>query len=530
MNKFFSGAFDFLHGVRMPRFAGTWYDSNANQLQEQLSKYLEHAEKEMEARPIEMAFPSNLPVGKNVLALVVPHAGYAFSGQTAAFAYEKVRGCGAKRVFLIGPSHYCAFRGVALPSQATFETPLGELKVDQTVVQELSHFPFFRAIAQVHDQEHSLELQLPLIRQTLGDIPIVPLAVGSMADGRDIYLTGRILRRYLKENDLVIVSSDFTHYGPRFDYQPFSENIPENIKRLDARAFECLERIDLDAFMTFREETRDTICGFFPCAILLSMLPAECHASLLKYRTSQQIVYDPEENSVSYLAIVFSSNKNDWTNVSAGDNLDELTEEDGIVLTRLAREAIYAHLRSEPTVLDKQFTPEQENKFKKAHGVFVTLYKMLPQVKSKGKVESNKIAFHEKQLRGCIGYIYPAKSLLRAVIDNAVSAATSDPRFGPVTEEEMPNISIEVSVLTSPQSIENWRQIRLGIDGIILNKQNQQSVFLPKVAREFGWNLTETLTQLSIKAGLNPDGWMQGAFFEVFQAKAFAEPSENGPA
>jgi len=520
MNKFFSGAFDFLHGIRMPRFAGTWYDGNANQLQEQLSKYLEHAQREMEARPIEIAFPNNLPVGKNVLALVVPHAGYAFSGQTAAFAYEKVRGCGAKRVFLIGPSHYCSFRGIALPSQASFQTPLGELKVDQKVVQELSHFPFFRAIGQVHDQEHSLELQLPLIRQTLGDIPIVPLAVGSMVDARDIYLTGRVLRRYLKENDLVIVSSDFTHYGPRFDYQPFRENIPENIKRLDARAFECLERIDLQAFMTFREETRDTICGFFPCAILLSMLPSECHASLLKYRTSQQIIYDPEENSVSYLAIVFSSNDKNWDNTTAEDNLEEITDEDGQSLIKVAKQAIRAHLHGESINADELMSEEQFAKFKKARGVFVTLYKT--GLSTNTEVKSKRIS-GEKLLRGCIGYIYPIKSLLQAVIDNSISAATKDPRFTPVLEEELSDLSVEVSVLTPPQAVDNWKQIRLGTDGIIMHKDGFQSVFLPKVATEFGWNLTETLTQLSNKAGLPSDAWLHGAFFDVFQTKVFSE-------
>jgi MEMO1 family protein len=388
-------------------------------------------------------------------------------------------------------------------------------------VQELSHFPFFRAIGQVHDQEHSLEMQLPLIRQTLGDIPIVPLAVGSMADGRDIYLTGRVLRRYLKENDLVIVSSDFTHYGPRFDYQPFRDNIPENIKHLDQRAFECLERVDLEAFMTFREETRDTICGFFPCAILLSMLPANCQASLLKYRTSQQIVYDPEENSVSYLAIVFSNNDTSWANAAAEDKLDELTEEDGQALVKLAKQAIRTNLHSESVFTNEMFTDEQLAKFKKARGVFVTLYKK--GLNADPGEEVRKRLSGDKLLRGCIGYIYPVKSLLQAVIDNSVSAANKDPRFTPVLEEELPDLTVEISVLTPPQAIDNWKQIRLGTDGIIMHKDGFQSVFLPKVATEFGWNLTETLTQLSVKAGCASDGWQHGAFFDVFQTKVFSE-------
>src|SRR5262249_24519109 len=161
-----------------------------------------------------------------------------------------------------------------------------------------------------------------------------------------------------------IVSSDFTHYGPRFDYQPFTDDIPQNIKKLDQDAFDCLRNIDLDAFMKFREETHDTICGFYPCALLLAMLPPGCHASLLKYDPSQQIVFDPDQNSVSYLALVFSSesDKANWETQSDKE-LKSLSESDGQALLKIARRAIDAHLKSETPEFDALLTPEERSKF-----------------------------------------------------------------------------------------------------------------------------------------------------------------------
>jgi MEMO1 family protein len=534
MSKFFGGTFESIHGTRVARFAGTWYNANGSELNQQLTEFLAKAEKEMQKHPLEREFPGGRPVGANILAAIVPHAGYLFSGQTAAFAYEELKSLSIKRVFLLGPSHYRAFYGVALPSQSTFATPLGPLKVDEAVVRELSQFPYFQESKEVHDQEHSLELQLPLIRKVFGDVAIVPLAVGLLENDHDIRLIASILRRYIGTDDIVIISSDFTHYGPRFEFEPFTENIPEKIKELDQAAFECLQNADLEAWLRFREKTHDTICGFYPCAILLAMLPRGSHGTLLKYETSQQIVYDPDQNSVSYLAIVFSNDdaKTAWQTIGSDSELDNLTEADGKALIKVARQSIESYLHKQEPRYDDFLTPEQQDKFKELRGAFVTLF--LCDKHKDGREpgaltrvgQGTALRPEDKKLRGCIGYSYPVKPLLQAVKENALSAATKDPRFVPLQNSELKSLEIEVSVLSSPRPIKSWHEIKLGVDGVIMHKHGQQAVFLPCVATEFGWNLEELLTQLSLKANCGPQGWRDGAFFDVFQARAFEESAE----
>ena len=435
MNKFFGGTSGGLHGVRTARFAGTWYDGDASHLGAQLSDFLLKAENEMQMHPLERAFQNNTPVGERILAIVVPHAGYSYSGQTAAFAYEKLKGLPIQRVFLLGPSHYVAFRGCALPHQSSFATPLGPLNVDQSVIKELAHFPYFRQLKEVHENEHSLEMQLPLIKKSLGDVTIIPIAVGVLSDPQEIKLVARALSRYIAKDDLVIVSSDFTHYGPRFDYQPFTSDIPENIKHLDQQAFDCLEKKDLDAFLRFHDRTQDTICGFYPCSVLLSMLPEGAHASLLRYRTSQDVSVDPENNSVSYMAIAFSVDKPEvhWGVHHVEEDLSKLTEEDGKVLLDVARRSIEHYLDNQQFDPETLLNAQQKDKFSAQRGAFVTLFKLpLPApilkdkkgktLKAPAKAKVVKTIRDGKELRGCIGYIYPVKSLLETVAENAPSA------------------------------------------------------------------------------------------------------------
>ncbi len=233
---------------RLPRYAGKWYEQNSTALNHELGKYLESAGLALAEQPIEEGFPGNEPASNNILAAVMPHASYQYSGRTAAFAYEKLKGIKVQRIFLLGPSHYVPIKGGALPDQPIFATPLGDLSVDQEVIKELSHFPHFKIMSEVHVHEHSLEMQLPLIVKTFGHVKLVPIAIGSLSDEGDMRLMGNVLRRFLHDGDLVIVSSDFTHYGPRYEYQPFVENIPQNVRALDEEAFHCLAEPDLSTF------------------------------------------------------------------------------------------------------------------------------------------------------------------------------------------------------------------------------------------------------------------------------------------
>ena len=126
-----------------------------------------------------------------------------------------------------------------------------------------------------------------------------------------------------------------------------------------------------------------------------------------------------------------------------------------------------------------------------------------------------------KDLRGCIGDVFPSQALYKSVIANAINAAVNDWRFTPVTKDELSSIKIEISALTVPQPIDSYNQIRFGTDGVVLKKGGYSALFLPQVAPEQKWTLEETLTHLSIKAGLPADAWKKDASFLVFQAEVF---------
>jgi AmmeMemoRadiSam system protein B/AmmeMemoRadiSam system protein A len=508
--------------TRTARFAGSWYPDKADSLDKMLNKQLQEAKAKL------AVLPANERPGKNILAIIAPHAGYVYSGQTAAFAYAALSNTKCKRLFLLGPSHHIGFNGAVVPSQCILETPIGNLDIDRDAVDKLLSSPGFQQVDQVFDVEHSLELQLPWILKTQGRVKVVPLAIGSLnSDTAKEIASG--LRNELQPGDVVIISSDFTHYGPRFDYQPFGEQstnsqVKEKIAALDKEAFNYLKKLDSTELLEFYQRSHDTICGIYPCAILLSLLPHSAGATLLRYSTSADVEKEDLDNSVSYMAIAFSGTGWAVTNKSAisakGIKSELLSNTDGETLLKIARQAIQDHLSGAGKNAEeytKGLASEQITRFREERGVFVTLYEKSSQTLSSPQESGQP----HKQLRGCIGYIYPVKSLLAAVCENAINAATIDPRFPPVGVEELDKLDIEINVLSKPSPILSWQDIELGKDGVVLKKGDRQAVFLPKVATEFGWNLQETLGQLSLKAGLPADGWRQGTQLEVFQSQVF---------
>lgn len=496
-----------LESTRKAQFAGSWYEGDGTRLGKQLDLFLANAQAQMQKEAVKPP--------ANIQAIIVPHAGYMYSGQTAAFAYSQARSVKPKRVFILGPSHQVNFSGVALPMAVSFATPLGDLDVDKEIIGELKAYPIFQTLPDVHRNEHSLELQLPFIKQTFGDVKIVPLVVGQLPDEAEVRLCAEILKGFLQEGDLVVVSSDFTHFGPRYDYRPFQSDIRANIKKLDMEAFDHLRHHDVGGFLDFQHRTRDTICGFYPCAVLSAMLPADCQLNLLKYATSQDTTGEDADNSVSYLAVSCSGHP--WPvnprHIQSATESIKLTTADKQALLRIARKSLETHVREDRTIKLSECGVNISPIMKEPYGVFVTLYK-----------QSNAPeARHGKELRGCIGNIWPVRSLAQSVLDNAVSASARDYRFRPVEAKELDGIELEISVLTPPRRVNGYQDIVIGRDGIVLGKHGKQSVFLPFVPTEFGWNLETTLKNLALKAGLNEDDWKDGAKFDVFQSVSIEE-------
>lgn len=507
-----------LEDTRRSQYAGTWYESDPEKLCMQLNSYLNQAARDLETTAVKQP--------ETTLAIVCPHAGYAYSGRTAAYSYQSARRTKPLRIILLGPSHHIALRGVALPSAVSFETPFGELTVDQEMIGELKAYPIFTMQPEVHRVEHSLELQLPFIKQTFGDVKIVPLVIGQLNDEPEIRLVAEILKGYVQQDDLIVVSSDFTHYGPRYDYQPFNSDIRGNIERLDKEAFKHLSKADVPAWLDFEARTHDTICGFYPCAVLCAMLPSETRAQLLKYSTSQDVVPEDNENSVSYLAIEFTGRswpENPRKRQSA-DQTIQLNEHDKATLLRIARRAAETWVREQRVFDPRKEGIEISAPMKECFGAFVTLYKREGHPKEAQRMTPGEHdSSRAKELRGCVGTIWPTRPLWRTVIDNAIASCSRDHRFQPVQSNELSALEIEINVLTPPRRAGSYSDIVLGTDGIVLAKHNRQAVFLPCVPAEFGWTLDETLRELCLKAGLKPDDWREQAKFDLFQSITIEE-------
>jgi len=464
-----------------------WYASDANKLGKQIKGFLEKAQ----SKRLD-----------DVIALILPHAGYAYSGQTAAYGIKAINRK-YKRVVVIGPSHRIGMRGIlSVPRVTHYQTPLGEVALDTEFIEELLKHPQFQNLPAAHEYEHSVQSELPLLQYTQSDFKFVPIVCGQLSY-EQVREVGAILKGLIDEETLVVASSDFVHYGRRFGFVPFTDNIAENLKKLDYGAYELISAIDANGFFEYRRKTGATICGYIPISILLSMLEDTTKVHLLNYTTSGQLTGD-FSNSVSYFSIAFTGTRAKQPRNRPEPAAAELTDEDKDKLLTLARKTILYYLENKkvPKASDLGITPTAS--MSRMRAAFVTLKK-------------------DSRLRGCIGDILPRRALYKSVISNAINAAVKDWRFAPVRKEECERITIEISALTRPTAVASANEIRIGIDGVILRKSGHSAVFLPQVAGEQGWNLEQMLAHLSVKAGLDADAWKVGAEFLVFQAEVFSE-------
>ena len=476
--------------------AGTWYADNPKHLAREIDSYLEA----VDAGPIE-----------DIVALILPHAGYRYSGPVAAHGIKQVAGHSFSRVVVMGPSHRVALSdAVSIPDVSHIETPLGLIEIDRELVSRLcrplagaserrGQDPAFQSHPYAHSSEHSVQIELPFLQRALGTFKLVPMVCGQLDESSARRIAAKLLENIDAET-LVVVSSDFTHYGRPFGYVPFTDDIPRNLENLDMGAFKFIEERNLPGFLQYVRDTGATICGRSPIAILLAMLPSDARAELLKYDNSGNLTGD-WSHCVSYVSAAVSGH---WDIPCAdGPHCEPesvLSDSDRIGLLRLARHRIATRLRNDEPDLDFEITPPMQDTM----GAFVTLHK-------------------HGQLRGCIGEIFPRRELYEAVAEQAVNAAFHDPRFPRLSESELDEIEIEISALTAPHRVDSYGDIEIGKHGIVLHKGGHSAVFLPQVAPEQGWGIEETLTHLALKAGLCSNDWKSGCEYHVFEAIVFGE-------
>jgi len=473
--------------VMKSTLAGTWYNADPNALRAEIAGCFKEAE--VDARD-------------DIIGLILPHAGYTYSGRTAAQAIKSL-GRSYSRVVVIGPTHRLPMEDMLSVTRAThYQSPLGEVPLDVEFIAQLLKYPIFQDVPAAHAEEHSVQIEVPLLQHKLGSFKFVPIVAGQCTY-ETVAQAGRILASLIDKDTLVVASSDFTHYGPRYQYVPFTKDIPTNIKKLDMDAFAFIAKKDPRGLLEYRRKTDVTICGYVPISMLLAILPGSAEAQMVRYTTSGEMTND-YTNSVSYLAAAFHGVWQPSQPLAAQVSRGTLSQEDKEVLLSLARKTIQYGLEKQkvPELEDLGVTCSEAVRVPRA--AFVTLKK-------------------HGELRGCIGDIFPQRPLYKSVITNAIYAAFADRRFTPLQKDELSQIKIEISALTPPSPVASARAIRIGTDGMVLNKGGRSAVFLPQVAPEQGWDLETTLTHLSEKAGLTPDAWMSGASFQVFQAEVFGE-------
>ena len=425
--------------IRPPAVAGMFYPGERNALAQDVAAMLDEA-RERELGP---GFPK---------ALIVPHAGYIYSGPVAANAYallKPARGI-VRRVVLLGPCHRVAVRGLALPGADAFDTPLGRVPVDADAANLVRALPQVSDFPQTHAQEHSLEVQLPFLQEVLGDFALVPLVVGAATVDE---VAEVIECLWGGPETLVVISSDLSHYHEYDEAQ-------------------AMDQATVNAIMAMRTAIdHEQACGATPVTGFLAVARrVGLNAELLDLRNSGDTA-GGRGRVVGYASIAFF----DGHTAAYGD-------EHGRTLVKLARGGITSALAgqgaraaSEPWLLEHRAT-------------FVTL-------KQGG------------ELRGCIGSLQARQPLGADVESNARAAAFSDPRFTPLTASELERIEVEVSVLSSPVRVlfadhqDLVAQLRPGVDGLILAADERRGTFLPQVWEQLR-EPEAFLEHLKRKAGL----------------------------
>jgi MEMO1 family protein len=478
--------------VRQPAVAGQFYPENAGKLKRAVETYLR------DARPLNVAQP---------LAIVVPHAGYAFSGQIAADAYRAIQATKYDTVVILGTNHTTTgFHGISVCPRGSFRTPLGSVAVDEGIAGALLVADKECNDRQdVHVREHSLEVQLPFIQHLFPSAKIVPVIVGE-PDVRMCQRFGEALASTLRgRRALIVASSDLSHYPAYQDAIRADRQTLEAIVQLNPGALHAR----IESVMAEGTRQLDT-CACGEGAILSAIAAAKSlgatHGVVASYANSGDAMMGDRSRAVGYGAVILAagSGKSDTAALNRTPPSQEadrpLQASERQYLLALARRVIERYLTTETMPLLRNLPPALE----RTQGAFVTLKK-------------------DGELRGCIGHILSDVSVAQTVGAVALQAAFQDTRFVPVIESELPSLEVEISVLTPMKPVARVEVIVLGRDGVLMKKGANSAVFLPQVAPEQKWNLTEMLRNLCVKAGLSPDSWKNGAQFFAFQADVFSE-------
>ncbi len=403
---------------------------------------------------------------EEVIGLVSPHAGYPYSGPVAGATISRIK---FKDTFIIiGPNHTGVGKPLSIMTEGTWETPLGKVEIDSELAKQiLATSSSLEEDDEAHQPEHSIEVQVPFLQYFKRDIKLVPIII-SHASGATYKEMGRELAQAIKKSKkgvVIIASSDMTHYEPQ-----------EQAEKKDNQAIEAILDLNEDELLRRVDELNISMCGYAPTVALISAAKelGATRAELVKYQTSGDTTGD-YSSVVGYAGII----------------IKEISP-----LAKLAKDSVGTYVTEGDIPKPPQKpTPEMKEKA----GVFVSIHK-------------------RGQLRGCIGTFEPAKkNVAEETIVNAICSATRDPRFPPVTPDELADLDYNVDVLTNPEPVEGRDQLDPKRYGVIVECGTRKGLLLPDL--EGVNSVDEQIDICRQKADIDPEEPIKLYRFEVQRYK-----------
>ena len=427
-----------MKNIRPTSAAGKFYTNNKDELLTQLNFFEKNNSHDYDYK---------------TRAIIVPHAGYIYSGQLAekGFQYLDER---VKNIFVIAPPHYVAVKNIALSIFDKWSTPLGEIEVNQKINQELVKKFSCEFEDDAFVDEHSIEVQIPFIQTVLPHAKIIPILAGHSYER-----VSEIIEYYWQNREnAFVISSDLSHF-----YET------KEAKKIDSATAEMIESKDIEQFNPHQACGAAGVCALVDFAKKFNYSPIRVgmvNSGDITGDTSRVVGYGSW--------ILYEGEKNEFIKKYFSNYVIET-----------CKTSILAGLDKKIPKIEKISAV-----FEQSGACFVTLEK-------------------NQELRGCIGSIIAHHSLIDDLVKNAQNAAFSDPRFSPLRKDEFKDLSIDVSLLSAPEKIsfkdeaELLSQIRPFVDGIIIKDGSYQAVYLPSVWEQLP-DKVMFLDSLKIKAGMTP--------------------------
>ncbi|MGB5156852.1 AmmeMemoRadiSam system protein B [Desulfobacterium sp. N47] len=446
--------------MREPSYAGSFYPSAKYELEKTINDLTYQAKK--------TAF--TVPSGKTLKALILPHAGYIYSGLTASHASLVFSENQFSKVIIMGPDHRVGFNNCVLSDADAYETPLGYVRIHKDAAKLRSEKELFRSLPVSDINEHSIEVVLPFLQTYLKNFEIIPVVIGSA----DYHAIAEAIDPLLDNKTLLVASSDLSHY---LKYRQAVEKDNETINMIVNLENNKLSKLDNSA------------CGKIPILAIMDLAGKYGWKPVLVHYSNSGETAGERSRVVGYAVIAFYGEP-----IMENESISNgLNKKQGQTLIKLARKTIADKLGIKNNPENDLTAISKDKNFKRLSGTFVTL-----------KIHG--------QLRGCIGNLDNTETITEGIRRNAINAAFNDYRFSPLTAKEFENVEIEISILSEPKPLKYKdsddlvKKLRPNVDGVIIRKGFASATFLPQVWEQLS-RPEDFLSHLCIKAGLSSDTW-----------------------